>query len=74
MKAQSCRGRFLGIILRFLRLKVASFGFGFLQNAIHEQIEFSSLIVLYGFLKPWGGGGYGFLSGFASFLISKAKL
>jgi hypothetical protein len=29
--------RFLGIILRFLRLEVSTFGIGFLQNAIHEQ-------------------------------------
>jgi hypothetical protein len=29
--------RLLGIILRFLRLKVSAFVFPFLQNAIHEQ-------------------------------------
>jgi hypothetical protein len=29
--------RFLGIILRFLRLEVSTLVFAFLQNAIHEQ-------------------------------------
>ncbi len=36
--------RFLGIILRFLRLEGSIFVFAFLQNSIHEQIQFSSLV------------------------------
>ncbi len=48
--------RFLCIILRFLRLEVSTctFGFGFLQNAIHEQawVFSSQTVSLYGFLKP----------------------
>jgi hypothetical protein len=36
--------RFLGIILGFLRLKGSTFLLAFLQNSIHEQIQFSSLV------------------------------
>jgi hypothetical protein len=46
--------RFLGIILRFLRLEASTFVFAFLQkcNSCTNLSFLHWLIVLYGFLKP----------------------
>jgi hypothetical protein len=59
--------KFLGIILRFLRLGVSvsmpSF-LPFYKIIFMNKLEFSSLIVLYGFRKPWGAC-CGFMTGFS---------
>jgi hypothetical protein len=63
--------RFLGIIFRFNRHDVSAFGFGFQENAIHEQtwvFFIDCFFVWNSETLGWGGGGgYDFLSNFPPF-------
>ncbi len=60
--------RFLGIILRILKLEVSTLVLHFYKMLFMNKLEFSSLIDCFVWISETIGAWYGFLSGFPPFV------